>query len=444
MKSVFCILLLTWAFALFPLPMKAEGNFGAQLDSTTEGKTKVKQPITTYHFDFCGIPFQFDFQLEQLAEVQLPLTEEGVHQFWGEVLAEKNGQGMKGRSSLQSDGSLQQIASQLVAFKAAHQLEDWLFYQLIRQTVQHFSPKSADYLRYTLYKWILLELTGFKTMGAVRDNKMLFYVQCDENIYNIPFRMYGEAQYVCLNYHDYGQIDFNKEIFSPILPPAVAHEKKIGTTEEKTFSYQITRLPEFQNASIVEKELRFTYYLQPYSFRVALNKDVEKLFTNYPVVDYAYTLNIPLSKQTYGSLIPVLKKQIAGRSQRYGIDYLMRFTRYAFLFSADTEEYGSEKRLTPEQTLLFEKSDCEDRVALFYFLVKEIYNLPMIILAFDDHVTVGVHLEKPVGQGVEYLGRKYSICEPTPQKKDLMLGKTTKALKQNSFEVVYAYEPTIK
>jgi hypothetical protein len=55
-----------------------------------------------------------------------------------------------------------------------------------------------------------------------------------------------------------------------------------------------------------------------------------------------------------------------------GVDYLMRFTRYAFMFKPDAENFGSEKRLTPEQTLLYPESDCEDRAALFFCLVKEI------------------------------------------------------------------------
>jgi hypothetical protein len=119
----------------------------------------------------------------------------------------------------------------------------------------------------------------------------------------------------------------------------------------------------------------------------------------------------------------------------------MRFTRYAFLFEADAKIYGNEKRLTPEQTLLFEQSDCEDRAALFFYLVKEIYNLPMIVLAYPEHVTVAVKFDKPVGKPIIYNGEKYSVCEPTPQKEDLALGQQIPTLTRSSYEVVYAYNP---
>src|SRR5690606_36171241 len=98
-----------------------------------------------------------------------------------------------------------------------------------------------------------------------------------------------------------------------------------------------------------------------------------------------------LSRETYNSLIPALKKTVKKMKPRNGVDYLMRFTRYAFLFAPDTEKFGNEKRLSPEQTLLYEESDCEDRAALFFYLVKEIYDLPMIVLAFPSHVTIAVN-----------------------------------------------------
>jgi hypothetical protein len=119
----------------------------------------------------------------------------------------------------------------------------------------------------------------------------------------------------------------------------------------------------------------------------------------------------------------------------------MRFTRYAFLFGPDTRVFGGEKRLSPEQTLLFDQSDCEDRVALFFCLVKEIYNLPMIVLTYPTHVTIAVQFDKPVGKPIIYNGAKYYVCEPTPQKEDLQLGQLLPELKKSTYEVAYVYTP---
>ncbi|WP_448635760.1 hypothetical protein [Pedobacter panaciterrae] len=123
----------------------------------------------------------------------------------------------------------------------------------------------------------------------------------------------------------------------------------------------------------------------------------------------------------------------------------MRFTRYAFLYENDEENFGKEKRLSPEETLFSKYSDCDDRAALFFYLVKEIYNVPMIALLYPTHITMAVQFDTPVGgDPIVYKGKTYSICEPTPQKEDLGIGKMSADLKKVPYQVVYAYEPKKK
>jgi hypothetical protein len=203
-------------------------------------------------------------------------------------------------------------------------------------------------------------------------------------------------------------------------------------------------MPDFKPSDYAVKELQFNYQNQVYHFKVKLNPEVNTLFTNYPVADFSTYFNIPLSKETYGSLIPALKDNIQHMTQRNGIDYLMRFTRYAFLYETDQENFGKEKRLSPEQTLLYDHSDCDDRAALFFYLVKEIYNRPMIALLYPTHITIAVQLDNPIGKPIIYNGKTYSVCDPTPQQNDLSIGQVSKNLKYTSYEVVYEYNPIHK
>jgi hypothetical protein len=212
----------------------------------------------------------------------------------------------------------------------------------------------------------------------------------------------------------------------------------------KGFSYKITRLPDFKQEEYTEKEILFPFYQSNYRHKIKVNTQVKTIFANYPVVDYESYFNIPLSNTTYESLIPSLRMNLKGMSVKSGVDYLMRFTRYAFQFEADSIAFGDEKRLSPEQTLLYEKSDCDDRAALFFYLVKEIYNLPMIVMAYPQHVTVAVKFDKPVGKSILYNGEKYTVCEPTPQQQDLNIGQLPDHLNRSLYEVVYAYIPVKK
>jgi hypothetical protein len=385
------------------------------LVSTTQTLARDKED--TIRFDFCGQLIQFNFDKSLVTAAPAEPSTAIIHDFY--EIVNKEG--------------YEPVIRALLNYKAAYKPDDWLFYQLVRKTAQQISPKADNYLRYTLYKWFLLTKTGYDAVLATSAGRILFYVRCDENIYNIPTRMVNGKQFVCLNYHDYGTIDFLKEKFT--VAEVQVPEAQLA------FSYKITHLPEFKPTDYKEKELRFSYNENDYHFKVKLNPQIQTLFTNYPVVDYSMYLNIPLSHETYQSLMPLLKKSVKGMSVKNGVDYLMLFTRYAFLFAPDAENFGSEKRLTPEQTLLYDKSDCEDRVALFFYLVKEIYNLPMIVVAYPQHVTIAVQFDKPVGKPIIYKGNKYSVCEPTPQKKDLRIGELPPELNKVPFEITYAYTP---
>jgi hypothetical protein len=368
-------------------------------------------------FDFYGDSVRFQFDSLSLIPFTSDLSEKAIKDFYAKAV----------------EVGYIPIIKALNEYKEKNSPDDWLYYQLIRKTAQLISPKTDNYYRYTLYKWLFLVKTGYNARLNISRNKMLFYIQCDEKIYNIPSRMEEGKQFVCLNYHDYGNIDFDKEQFAEVnfkVPEA-----------QNSFSYRVTQLPDFHPGNYLEKDLSFNYYQTEYHFKVKLNPQIQTIFVNYPVVDYNYYFNIPLSKETYKTLIPLLKNSIKGMNKKKGIDYLMRFTRYAFLFEKDSETFGKEKRLSPEETLLYEHSDCEDRVALFFYLVKEIYNLPMIVLVYPDHVTIAVELDKPVGNPIVYNGKKYSICEPTPQKQDLKMGQRIPSLSKVPYEIVYAYNP---
>lgn len=330
-------------------------------------------------------------------------------------------------------GNYKPVIQHLLAFRDNKQLDDWFYYQLIRTTAEKLSPKADNYHRYTLYKWFLLNESGYNATLRFRNDTLLLYVRSEENIYDIPYYMVNDKQYVCLNYHDYdNKINIEAEPFTTIA---------LNEGGNNRFSYKVTQLPQIRNNNFTVKQLQFDYQNKEYKFNVMLDKQVQKIFTNYPVVDYASQFSIPLSQTTYNSLVPLLKEAVKGMNQQKGVDYLMHFTRSAFLFETDTKAYGKEKRLSPEQTLFYEYSDCEDRSAFFFFLVKEIYKLPMIVLSYPTHITVAIQFDKPVGTPILYNGEPYWVCEPTPQKKDLKLGQLLPSLKKQAYEVVYAYRP---
>lgn len=371
----------------------------------------------TLQFDFYGhsITVPFDGSLD--IPFNTTPTSQSIQSFYNSINAAK----------------YKPVVEALLAFKKQYALNDWFYYQLIRKTAQQVSPKADNYPRYTLYKWFLLGKSGYDAQLGICKDQLVFYVYSSDNIYDIPYYLHNGRQYVCLNKHDYTTLNL---LTDPIFPTGVHIPE--GT---HPFSYKVTQMPDFTPNDYSEKDLQFSYNNKQYHFKLKVNPQVQNIFTNYPVVDYESYFNIPLSHETYSSLIPALKENISDMKQQQGVDYLMRFTRNSFLYEDDRQNFGKEKRLSPEQTLLYQYSDCDDRAALFFYLVKEIYNLPMIALVYPTHVTIAVNFDKPVGNTIEYNGRKYSVCEPTPQSKDLKIGEVPREFRHTGYQVAYEYIP---
>jgi hypothetical protein len=65
----------------------------------------------------------------------------------------------------------------------------------------------------------------------------------------------------------------------------------------------------------------------------------------------------------------------------------------------------------------------------------------MIVLLYPSHVTLAIELKNPVGIPVLYNGRKFSVCEPTPQRLNLPLGTLMPELSLAHYDVAYEYVP---
>jgi len=375
-----------------------------------------QKQVECVSIDCFGEVMEHRFDIPVSVDMEQPVTEEQIQAYCRNM----------------ANPAFEQLVQKLKQFKEKNRLDDWLYYQIIRRVADQIAPKSADYTLYTLYKWHLLSLSGYDAILTYSREKILFYVLSSENVYNIPIRNEGGKTYVCLNYHDYGSIDFTSHAFRRIDIPVQGGEH--------AFSYSVSSIPDLKKTSS-EKELNFTYNNAEYHFNIKLNPAISAYFKNYPTTDYKKHFNIPMSGGTYNSLIPALRKDIKGMSVKDGVDFLLHFTRYSFLFKPDTERYGVDKIYSPEMTLLSDYSDCEDRVSLFYYLVKELYDLPMIVVVYPKHVSIAVHFDKAFGKTIEYNGKRFTICEPTPQKKDLKLGEMMPEFRNRHYEIAFAYEP---
>lgn len=99
------------------------------------------------------------------------------------------------------------------------------------------------------------------------------------------------------------------------------------------------------------------------------------------------------------------------------INILLNFVQTAFDYKTDDEQFGREKYFYPEEVIAYPYSDCEDRSALFGWLVHKYLNLSVIGLQYSGHVATAVCLNDDVNiSGAKYFnyrGAKYYVCDPT-------------------------------
>src|SRR5690606_17314332 len=134
-------------------------------------------------------------------------------------------------------GNYGPLVEALLEHRTNHKLNDWLYYQLVRRVAQQLSPKGNNYIQYTLYKWFLMVKSGFDARLAYRGDQLIFYIQSIDDIEDLPYFTLEGNTYICLNYHDYGEL-FNRD-----NPYTLADIADLIVASPQNFSYQVTRLP---------------------------------------------------------------------------------------------------------------------------------------------------------------------------------------------------------
>lgn len=325
---------------------------------------------------------------------------------------------------LESDYAV--LLSDLEDKKDSLRLNDWMFYTLVRSSVDAIFEKQRAFDR-ELMVWFLMSHAGFDTRLGYNEEKAFLYLRSEEEVfglpmiesrrqsyYHIPFplRYPVEAERVYLLAFDAmpggRSLSFRWEE-APVLKPAYA-EKKLDIRTGDTL-YQLS----------VQYDLAWVLTL-----------------AHQPVLSEADYFNMPVSRTLSASLLPQLRRITEGKSTRKALEIIAAFTRSSFDYQDDMKAYGRSRPMTPDEVFHYRYSDCEDRAVLFAYLVKEVLQLPVIVIAFQDHITTGVGGDWDSSAAVTYLGRRYGICDPTGPVQSTELGVWPQGYENQSYVVIAA------
>ncbi|GJM31847.1 MAG: hypothetical protein DHS20C18_08480 [Saprospiraceae bacterium] len=312
--------------------------------------------------------------------------------------------------------------------KINHQLNDWLYFELMRKALHQIMTDNPP-LTVELMSWFLLSKAGFDTRLTYIKNKAFVYACTEDDVFEVP--MIEENGKTFVNLSNIEQKTNAKQ--------ALYMLNFIPNSAGRSFSFYLKQLP-WLKVQPDNKYFVFQCRNQKYELKVTIDRTIKDIMRAYPIISEKEYMEVPLSATIRNSLIPQLKTFLREKTEREALELLVAFTRSSFQYKEDKEYFGRSKPMIADEVFHYPYSDCEDRSALFFRLVKELLDLPMIIVAYPDHLTIGVAMQQASGSAVRYKDKLYFICDPTGPVNSAEIGEIPNGYENVPFEIIGSYK----
>lgn len=183
--------------------------------------------------------------------------------------------------------------------------------------------------------------------------------------------------------------------------------------QPRKMDMRIARTPNLGVAA-ESRTLRWSYKDSTHTIEVRADRNAVKYLEWFPQVEWDVWFGIQMSQPARETLLPALRRKLQGRSEREQVNFLIRFVQTAFEYKTDGDQFGREKPLSVDETLLYPFSDCEDRSIIFAALVRELTGLEVVGLLYPGHMATAVKFREAVtGDAVMIGGQRWIVSDPT-------------------------------
>ena len=275
-------------------------------------------------------------------------------------------------------------------------LNDWGKYLLIKEISEKIFSNLDDS---RLLSWFIFNKLGYSVkVGLVKKHVVLMYYS-DKIIYSTPNYTIDKKKFYVVS--DYAQ-GSSGSVFT---------YRQNYPGSDKAFDLSMDKLPNFKE-DLKSKLLSFKNDKKDYTISYKYNQNLIDFMSTYPQADYETFFNAPMESKTYREIAQGLKKHINGKKASVAINFVLNFVQSAFKYEVDQQQFGREKVMFAQETLYFDKSDCEDRAILFSYLVKELFNIGVIGVKYKDHMATALYIPMD-GDSVKMNAKRFVIADPT-------------------------------
>lgn len=297
---------------------------------------------------------------------------------------------------------------QIDAYVKTMGLNDWGYFCILRTLSENIIEDIDNRVLFCFY--MLRNEGDFKVKVArgKSSNKLTLLAVIDnkKEVYSYSFFRFDDSAEPQLKYYSiYGGGNSKESIYTYDYCNQDKNLKQIGLDFHNQLNMGKCDAVRELNFEKINSKVELPYN----SSHVAYLNDVP--MTVFPIY-FASPLSVE-AQAVFNQKLNELKKQY---SATQFIDILLNFVQTAFDYKTDAQQFGYEKYFYPEEVIAYPYSDCEDRSALFSWLVTTYTDAKVVGLQYEGHIATAVYFGDNVdmeGDKFSYAGKKYYVCDPT-------------------------------
>ena len=279
-------------------------------------------------------------------------------------------------------------------------LNDWGALKLINQLGEAKYGGPGNHAN--LFIWFMMTKLGFDLRVGYNNSNVYVLFASDYRITGTRFFIIDGKRYYYLSVNSQKSKPGRLTTYQGSYPNA-----------ERFFDLDITLLPELTER-LEFRELTFFWQGEEFNVSIPFNTNIIQFYRHFPNTEFQVYTMASISEATLQSFQSELGSIIEGKSQAEAAEILLRFVQTAFDYKTDTEQFGRQKFMLPEEILYYPYSDCDDRTILYAFLAHNLLDLEVVALRYPGHLATAILLDEEIsGDSVQFQGEQYIVADPT-------------------------------
>jgi len=299
-------------------------------------------------------------------------------------------------------GPYSDVVSHLISLRNGLQWNDWATAMHTRSIAQTWTNDENSVV---VLSWFLLSKLGYRVQVGYQSSELYLLIASALPIYEVPkltIDLDSHSYYLVTGLNHRQPLD--SHIYTYKIPfDSSASPFELGYTSNPNTS-----------GDPITKQISFILGNSRRSVTLSYDKPLVDFLASYPQTHPSLNFNLPPSPSFIKSVRDQIGPLIDGKSETEALNILLRLVQTGFEYKTDTEQFGQQRFMTPDEILFYPYSDCDDRAILFSWLVRLLLDMEVVGLEYPGHIATAVKLKSAqVGDKVIVNGEEWLICDPT-------------------------------